>query len=94
MGTEGKLILEPGEAVTTTRNPSGFILADDIEIAQTRQCGHCNTHHVCVKGSGKLRGFCMKCNSWLCGAPACIAECRPFEQKMEAFEKGKMGALS
>jgi len=93
MGTEGKLILEPGEALSTTRKPSGYILADGIEIAQTRQCGHCNSHHVTVKGSGKLRGFCMKCSKWLCGAPKCLAGCYTFEKKMDDFEKGKLAVL-
>lgn len=91
--SEGKLILEPGESPTTSRKPSGYILADGEEIAQTRQCGHCNRHIISVKGSGITRGWCMKCDNWLCGAPACVDKCYPFEKKMEDYEKGKIGVL-
>jgi len=90
---EGKLILEPGESATTSRKPSGYILADGEEIAQTLQCGHCHKHCISVKGSGVLRGYCTKCDSWLCGAPACIAKCYPFEKRMEDFENGKISVL-
>jgi len=88
--SEGKIILAPGETLAYDRNADGYILIDGVESACTRQCGHCSKHVITVTGSGILRGYCTKCNKWLCGAPACISQCYPFEKKMEDFEKGRL----
>lgn len=87
--SEGKIILEPGQVLTSERKPSGHILMDGKVICDTKQCAHCHRHVLSVRGSGVIRGFCMKCSGWLCGAPSCLAGCYPFEQRMEDFEKGK-----
>ena len=68
--------------------PSGIILLDGREVAQTKQCPHCQEHFISQKGSGKLRGFCMRCMAVTCGKQACHV-CIPFEKKIEALEKGK-----
>lgn len=91
--SEGKIILEPGEEFQSVRNPSGHILIDDTVVCDTRQCMHCGSHHICVKGSGKLRGYCLKCNGWLCGKPSCLKECIHIDKKIEMYEKGKLGLL-
>ena len=70
------------------RKPSGHIFVDGQEVANTMQCCHCGKHFVSVKGSGKLRGFCMRCHQITCGNPVCNV-CTPFEKKMEEYEKGK-----
>lgn len=67
--------------------PSGYIIVDGQEIAQTKQCCHCGNHFVSVKGSGKIRGHCMLCNKITCGAPACDIHV-PFEAKLDYIDKG------
>lgn len=91
--SEGRLILKPGEVLSSEKKPSGHILMDGNVIADTKQCGHCHKHVLSVRGSGITRGYCMKCNSWLCGAPECVSYCYPFEKRMEDFEKGKTEVL-
>lgn len=91
--SDGKLILAPGQILTAEKRPSGHILMDGKVIADTRQCGHCHKHVLSVRGSGIQRGWCIKCSSWLCGSPACIAECYTFEKRLEDFEKGKVSGL-
>lgn len=91
--SEGKIILEPGEDFKAAKNPSGHILIDGKVTCDTIQCKHCGHHYISVKGSGKLRGYCTKCNGWLCGAPACLLECSHFEKKLEQYEKGKINIL-
>lgn len=74
------------------RNASGFIIMDDgsgpTEVAATLCCGHCNAHWIVVKGSGRKRGFCLKCYKALCGKPECMSGCEPFEKRMERAERG------
>jgi len=48
----------------------------------TCQCQHCMRHWVVEPGSGKQRGWCVKCNGPLCGAPKCMKECVPFIAKV------------
>ena len=73
-------------------NPSGTILINNREVAHTKQCCHCQCHFVSVKGSGKIRGFCMRCGKITCGKLACDT-CIPFEKKLENYEKGKTKIL-
>ena len=65
--------------------PSGYILLDGQEVAHTKQCCHCGSHFVSIKGSGKIRGFCVGCNSITCGTPACDIHV-PYEKKLEIVE--------
>lgn len=67
--------------------PSGYIIVDGQEVAHTKQCCHCGSHFVSVKGSGKIRGRCILCaNAWTCGSPACDTHV-PLEAKLE-YEEG------
>lgn len=54
----------------------------------TRKCVHCGLHVLCEKGSGKVRGWCDRCNGFVCG-PACF-ECVPEEQMLENIENGRL----
>ncbi len=48
----------------------------------TLQCVHCQKHWIVEPGSGRQRGWCLKCNGPLCGAQKCMTECVPFEKKI------------
>lgn len=71
--------------------PAGFITIDDPDRglihADTLQCVHCGGHWRVQPGSGKIRGFCARCNGPVCG-PAC-AKCVPVEQFCENVEAGR-----
>jgi hypothetical protein len=54
---------------------------------KTVQCMHCGRHFTMRRGSGKVRGFCMKCNGFFCG-PQC-EPCVPMEQQLENMEAGR-----
>ncbi len=70
------------------RNPSGTIIIDGQDVANTMQCCHCGKHFISVRGSGKIRGFCTCCMQITCGATECNP-CIPFERKVDEYEKGK-----
>lgn len=48
------------------------------------KCVHCGGSFPCQPGSGKIRGFCTRCNGPVCG-PGC-AECVPEEAMLEIIE--------
>lgn len=69
--------------------PAGTIqvFGDKSLQADTLQCVHCGVHWVVVRGSGRRRGFCMKCMGPTC-SPECSKACVPQERMLEAIEKG------
>lgn len=77
--------------------PHGTIIITDPDAPQeihrdTLQCCHCQRIWVVEPGSGKQRGFCLKCNQVTCGSKEC-GECVPFEKKIELYEAGKIRIL-
>lgn len=69
---------------------AGYIVSPDgYVVAETLQCVHCQGHWVPVKGSGALRGFCLKCAGVTCGKPSCESECVPFGKWLEKVERGQ-----
>jgi hypothetical protein len=65
---------------------AGAFIVDGQQTAETLQCCHCGMHWARRPGSGTSRGFCLKCYSVICGQPACMNECKPFEQWLEEVE--------
>lgn len=56
------------------------------------QCAHCQFTWVVSPGSGRRRGFCLKCNQVTCGAKGC-EECIPIEKRITLYEAGKIASL-
>ena len=53
---------------------------------QTLSCVHCQRTWVVKPGSGRARGWCMKCNGPTCGGQACQT-CVPFERQLAIIER-------
>jgi hypothetical protein len=77
-------------------NMTGTLYSTDLETGQVTErktvaCGHCGRHWVWVKGSGRIRGFCRRCQKTTCG-PMCKfpAKCVPLEQMLENIERGAL----
>ena len=73
----------------TAAKPSGHITVSGPEglvEADTLQCVHCGGHWVVSPGSGKVRGYCGKCNGPVCGPGG--SGCVPFEKRLEIVEGG------
>ena len=56
-----------------------------IEIG-TLQCCHCMKHWIPQPGSGRVRGWCWRCQGPICG-PSCV-KCIPKELMLENIEAG------
>ena len=74
----------------SARSPMGGVLLfapDGNHIERdTVQCCHCGMHWMIEPGSGRKRGFCMKCMQVTCGEENCM-ECIPTELKLDIHEK-------
>ena len=75
--------------------PSGRLGSTLIETTQSGreihtdlvQCCHCGAHWKWQVGSGRVRGFCQRCNGHTCGCKKCNV-CVPKLQQVENMEKG------
>ena len=66
----------------------GSLESDKIVEQKTIQCRHCGRHWVPSPGSGKVRGYCARCNGPVCG-PRCGGKCVPVEAWLDNVEAGR-----
>ena len=74
----------------TLNRPRGTLIVcapNGMTEADTNQCVHCGAHWRHRPGSGKVRGFCGRCNGPICSAKC--AACVPVEQFLENMEAGR-----
>ena len=83
------LIVDPYANAVSTGRPRGAIIVDGQHVADTVMCAHCGQHFVMEKGSGRVRGWCAKCDSILCGGANCRA-CIPLEKRLDIRERNGM----
>lgn len=81
----------PAAPVRSVRRPAGYveIVSPDASVSQggeTLMCVHCQMHWIVKPGSGKSRGFCMRCDGPTCGKLMCEIRCVPFEKMIEERE--------
>jgi hypothetical protein len=55
--------------------------------AATTMCVHCGGHFEATPGSGRIRGFCYRCNGAICSF-ACAQKCVPRLQRIINMEAG------
>ena len=76
----------------TANNPAGVIVTADasgrVIETDTLQCKHCGMHWQMIPGSGRIRGWCTKCNGPLCGEnQMCMVICYPMEKRLDDAER-------
>jgi hypothetical protein len=66
------------------------VTPDSGPVVQTEvaTCCHCQQIFEMVKGSGRKRGFCLKCMKLTCGR-ACCDPCLPLERMIANMEAGR-----
>jgi len=80
------------QKTATANKPAGVIItatsSGRVIEADTLQCCHCGMHWMVVRGSGRLRGWCSKCNGPLCcEKELCTVMCYPLEKRLDDAEK-------
>lgn len=78
--------------------PHGTIIIADPDLPHevhmdVMTCVHCQRAWVVKPGSGRVRGFCTRCNGVTCGGRACCDCIGPLERRIELYEAGKLGTL-
>ena len=75
--------------------PHATIIINDPGCNQERHmdvltCVHCQRAWIVQPGSGRMRGFCGKCNGVTCGSRKCCDCLGPIEKRIELYEAGKL----
>ena len=85
-----------GDGQNTVRKPRGhvWISKPDGQTVEfdTLQCKHCGRHWTVMPGSGRRRGFCVRCNGPTCGKQSCET-CIPKELFLDNVEKGRASSF-
>ncbi len=72
------------------RRPSGYITITDEngreQHGETLSCVHCGRVWAVIPGSGRRRGFCLRCGGPTCGQARCET-CIPHERQIEIVEQ-------
>lgn len=78
----------------TVRHPLGNTRMVDgdglVTERDTVMCVHCQMHWQVQPGSGRERGFCLRCMGPTCGKEVCEAGCTPWERLIEAMEGSRV----
>lgn len=62
--------------------------AGQLFEAGTITCAHCQRIVIRNPQRTRPRGYCAKCDYYICDSPACHADCRPFKAVLEqAYEE-------
>lgn len=90
---EGYLLIDnrfsPGvteEFVHASGKDAPVVGADRIWESATVTCSHCNAIVILNPNRSRPRGYCRKCDSYVCDKPGC-AECLPFEKTIDTLRE-------
>lgn len=76
----------------TQRSREGYLMIDDrasgggLFESATITCSHCQTVVVLNPLRTRARGFCRKCDHYICDNPGCNYECVPIEKVFDDLQ--------
>lgn len=59
---------------------------DRLWESATVTCLHCNTVVILNPERTRPRGYCAKCDGYVCDSPGCGMECRPFAKLLDEVQ--------
>ena len=84
---EGYLLIDhsdsPGVTAEFVRGLAPVVGAGQKYESATKTCVHCNGIVILNPDRSRQRGFCRKCNSYVCDNPWCNSVCRPFTRLID-----------
>jgi len=76
--------LPPDAALMTPGKPSPLIVGRSAMLeSATITCSHCQVIVILNPLRDRPRGYCAKCDAYVCDNPLCLRECHPFAKLMD-----------
>lgn len=98
---EGYLIVDHREAPPVPVNPAMIGKPDALLVGSghalesaTVTCSHCQVVVVLNPLRTRPRGYCQKCDRYICDNPGCNRDCTPFEAVLEAAQERALKGLA
>jgi hypothetical protein len=73
--------LREGAVLTVDNRHSGGALFE----SGTRRCAHCQVQVIMNPLRQRERGWCMKCDDYVCDRPECRIMCTPVQKRIDDF---------
>ena len=84
---EGYLLIDhsdsPGVTAEFVQRRAPVVGAGQKYESGTITCLHCNAIVILNPMRTRPRGFCRRCDGYVCDNPWCNSECRPFKQLLD-----------
>jgi hypothetical protein len=64
-----------------------FMATTGVFESPTMRCSHCGTMVVLNPQRTRARGYCAKCDHYICDGPLCHLDCAPFMQRVESTQE-------
>lgn len=64
-----------------------FVPGGGLFESATITCSHCQRVVVLNPQRTRERGYCAKCDHYICDAPACHVDCRPFNAFLDTLQR-------
>ena len=88
---EGYLIIDhrysPGVLPGDCAKGSPIVPAGNTFESATITCAHCNRIVVLNPLRTRPRGYCAKCDHYICDEPGCGLECKPFAKLLDELQE-------
>lgn len=81
-GVSADLLHQAGKLGLAPVVPSGATFE-----SATVTCAHCNAVVILNPNRTRPRGYCAKCDAYVCDTPACGLECRPFKKLLDELQE-------
>ena len=98
---EGYLLIDhrnsPGvseELIRASNKPFIITKPDQLFESATVTCSHCGVIVVLNPDRTRPRGYCAKCDHYVCDNPGCGLECRPFKKLIEELQNDAVNSLA
>ncbi len=77
----------PPELVRAAGWPAPVVGAGQTFESPIAMCAHCNTSVILNPNRSRPRGYCRKCDAYVCDSPACNSECTPHIKTIETLQE-------
>lgn len=83
---EGYLLIDHRAVAAPLSECFGIAAGSAFESA-TVECSHCGVTVVLNPNRQRPRGYCPKCDSYVCDNPGCNSECKPLQKLLDLTQE-------
>jgi len=79
--------IDPSDIPEKLRSTTNIVGPNQVFEADVQFCAHCGSQVILNPKRTRPRGYCSKCNHYICDNPICNKECAPLKQLLDKAER-------